>query len=426
MPHRRGARAPVGATPGHAGGVRRTGGTGLIAGTTWPPASVAGLRLRLPPDPWVFAVEDTAIQLTWRALPVGTLTATTTATGSTERARTATSAVARSDGGPGALELTGLPAGTSMQVVVTDAHEVEHRRRVTTLPSLPGPERFRFATLSDLHLSTRVFGFLNTIQERPHPRVASSERAAAAAVADAVAWGAELLVLKGDLTHRGTPEDWEAVARLIDACPVPVLVVPGNHDTKGVRGALDPDEQLSAMGVPLARPVLRHDAPGVRLVIVDTTRSGVDRGRFDHVADLALAALEGAGPAFLATHHQLQPLAVPVSWPPGIGAHRHSSFTARLAEVNPATMVSSGHTHRNRRRRFGPVLVTEVGSPKDYPGGWAGYVVHDEGIRQVVRRVSAPDVMAWTDLTATAAAHLWGRWSPGPLDHRCFVHRWPT
>jgi hypothetical protein len=43
--------------------------------------------------------------------------------------------------------------------------------------------------------------------------------------------------------------------------------------------------------------------------------------------------------------------------------------------------------------------VTEVGSPKDYPGTWAGYVVHEGGIRQVVRRVAAPEVIRWTEST---------------------------
>jgi hypothetical protein len=92
--------------------------------------------------------------------------------------------------------------------------------------------------------------------------------------------------------------------------------------------------------------------------------------------------------------------------------------------ANPDTIVASGHTHRHRRHQFGSVVAAEVGSTKDYPGTWAGYVVHEGGIRQVVRRVAAPHCIAWTESTRNAVGGVWGRWSPGLRSHRCFVHRW--
>jgi hypothetical protein len=70
-------------------------------------------------------------------------------------------------------------------------------------------------------------------------------------------------------------------------------------------------------------------------------------------------------------------------------------------------------------------VVAEVGSPQDFPGTWTGYVVHEGGIRQVVRRVAAPEAMAWTESTKGCFAGLWGRWSPGTLPQRCFTHPWP-
>ena len=78
-------------------------------------------------------------------------------------------------------------------------------------------------------------------------------------------------------------------------------------------------------------------------------------------------------------------------------------------------MVTSGHTHRHRARRHGPLLVTEVGSPKDYPGTWAGYLVYEGGIVQTVRRVMAPEAIRWTQRTARMFGGAWGRWSPGRL-----------
>ena len=46
-------------------------------------------------------------------------------------------------------------------------------------------------------------------------------------------------------------------------------------------------------------------------------------------------------------------------------------------------------------------------------------------IRQVVRRVAAPDLLRWTDHSARAAGGAWGVWAPGRLGDRCFSHTWP-
>jgi hypothetical protein len=99
-------------------------------------------------------------------------------------------------------------------------------------------------------------------------------------------------------------------------------------------------------------------------------------------------------------------------------------FLDALAEAQPATVVTGGHTHRHRARRHGPLLVTEVGSPKDFPGTWAGYLVYEGGIVQIVRRVSAPEAIRWTERTAGALFGAWGRWSPGQLTDRCISHPW--
>jgi hypothetical protein len=87
-------------------------------------------------------------------------------------------------------------------------------------------------------------------------------------------------------------------------------------------------------------------------------------------------------------------------------------------------LVSSGHAHRHRRRQVDGIEVTEVGSPKDYPGTWAGYVIYERGIRQVVRRISAPEAIDWTEYTGRAVGGAWRLWSPGRLESRCFEMPW--
>jgi hypothetical protein len=390
------------------------------------------LLARLPPplSPWVFAVEDTAVQITWRALGPGSL-----------RVRCADTVVeTESTGGPGSVVLDGLPPGTTLTVEIEgEGASLSGRRgprpvprswrrlRLRTLTPPPGDELFRFATISDLHIGAHAFGFRNTMVEQPVPDELHPVRAAGAAMEELTAWGAQLMLIKGDLTHKGRGDEWAEVGRLLTKATIPVEMLPGNHDHYGGRREPDPYDALAHFGHAMTRHVASRDVPGLRIVMVDSTDAPRGGGHVRQHQAAVVAELRATGrPAFITMHHHAQRLAVPTFWPPGIPGLEATRFLGAVAAVKPATMVSTGHTHRHRRRSLGPVLLTEVGSPKDFPGTWAGYVVHEGGIRQVVRRIMRPDLLAWTDYTAGAVGGAWGLWSPGLLGHRCFTHPWPV
>jgi hypothetical protein len=128
----------------------------------------------------------------------------------------------------------------------------------------------------------------------------------------------------------------------------------------------------------------------------------------------------------LLVHHQPQRFRVPTHIPLGVSGPAARHFTKAISAANPAMIASSGHTHRHRRHSVAGIPWTETGSPKDYPGTWTGYVVHEGGIRQVVRRVSTPSEVQWLDRTHTVALGTWGHWSIGRLSARCFTHPWPA
>jgi 3',5'-cyclic-AMP phosphodiesterase len=380
------------------------------------------LLARVPPPerPWVFAVEDTSVQLTWRALAPGTV-----------RVGAADTVVeVETDGGPGAVVLDGLPPDRSVTVTIGgDAAgalpTAWRRQRVRTLAPPPGDELFRFATISDLHIGATAFGFRSTMREapgaEPHPR-----RSARAAMVELTEWGAQLLLIKGDLTHKGRLGEWEEIGKLLAETSIPVEMLPGNHDHYGRGDDPDPYMALAHLGHEMTRHVSSRDVPGLRIVMVDSTDAPRGGGHVRHHQAAVTAELRATRlPGFITMHHHSQRLPMPTFWPPGIPSLEAARFLGAVAAVKPASFVSSGHTHRHRRRQVGPLVLTEVGSPKDYPGVWAGYVVHEGGIRQVVRRVSPPDVLAWTDYTAGAVFGAWGLWSPGLLSHRCFSHSWP-
>ena len=296
---------------------------------------------------------------------------------------------------------------------------------VTTLAPPPGPELCRLATVSDIHVGDGwTFGILPTVTDPLGPADLPNPRAASAALRELGAWGASLLVVKGDVTHHGALAEWEAAGRLLAAGGMPVVATRGNHDVRP--GHVEGGAALAAAGVELASGgVVVRDVPGLRVVVADATRRHHHTGSVRPILADVLDAVAGAdGPALLAMHHQLQRLPFPTHWPPGVLGPESGRFLRALRRANPDVLVTSGHTHRHRARRAGSVVITEVGSPKDHPGTWAGYAVHEGGIRQVVRRVADPRVLRWTEDTKRALFGIWGRWSPGRLDDRCFSHAW--
>jgi 3',5'-cyclic AMP phosphodiesterase CpdA len=287
----------------------------------------------------------------------------------------------------------------------------------------------RVATVSDLHLGATAFGHRKTIVERPEPDVAHPVRCATAAFGDAGRWGAETIVAKGDLTNNGHVDQWRSYAQLVDGAQVPVLAMPGNHDRAWKTGSagLGPEDAARTFGFEMASPLLVVDRPGVRMVLVDSTSGRHNRGSLAGTADAvvqAVAETERGASALVLLHHQLHQHPVHEGWP--VGVHRGATvdFLDRLASTRTPVLVSSGHTHRHRRWEHRGVVVTQVGSTKDYPGVWGGYVVHEGGIRQVVRRVARPDCVAWTEHTRRAALGAWRYISPGPRSSRCFTLAW--
>lgn len=424
--------------------------------------TTAGPAVRRSPWPVrAFAVDDTSAQLTWRASPaeglrleIGDVVAHPEATAQAELAlsvifslspphRAGLRAPAERGpsslagqwrrrtldpawpAGPGSVVVDGLTPGTTYDVVAR-AEGVPSflAGRLRTLRPPGGRLLCRFATVSDVHIGERHFGILGRIHDGaagetyPH-------RALQAAMAEAVDWGAELMVVKGDLTRFTAAAEVRDAGRLIAACRVPVETMLGNHDNQhGVDGRAI----LESQGVDVSWQPRARDLPGLRLVLLNTTH-GVPHHHGGQVpADVsrraAALAAEAGTPAWVGLHHPPETHRLPTVYPPGIPWDESRVLLSGLAAAQPATFVTCGHRHRNRRYRYGPLVISEVGSTKDYPGVWAGYRVFEGGLIQTVRRISRPDVMAWTESTRRAMNGQWHRWAPGRLEDRCFTVRW--
>ncbi|MEM9467910.1 MAG: metallophosphoesterase [Actinomycetota bacterium] len=376
------------------------------------------LPFTAPPTVEVFAVEDTTAQLVWRRLPAGELTAL-----AHHRTGAAEHPLGRADE-PGAADLLGFEPDTTTRVEIRVDGRPIAERMVTTAPTIDDGPITKIATISDLHLGEEGFGLVRQFRESrdvvPYPL-----RCALAAVKEAEAWGAELLVIKGDITELGKAPEWELFDALLSAISIPVVAVPGNHDTVAKRDSVDATVELQQRGL-FPAPVHHLDLANVRVVLADSTVPKHSWGRLGRHRDALVDAVAIDRPAMIFTHHHLEDRRYPWFWPLGIQRFDNAGLVRDLAETNPDLLISSGHTHRTRVRFEAGIAITEVGSTKDGPGVWAGYTVHDHGVRQVVRRVAEPSCVSWTDRTHAVVAGIWGRWSPGRLADRSMTHRWPS
>ena len=320
-------------------------------------------------------------------------------------------------GGVAVVEVHGLRPETEHTFEFTsDRGHSLGQVSLTTRHSL-GEIRTRFATISDIHLGLERFGVghkLTDDGDTPY-----TFRCARAAIDEALAWGAELLIVKGDLTDTGGTSEWDLAERLFDGIDVPILFTPGNHDVSP-KQELSPKAGSASLGLAHA-PVQINNLSGVRIVVADTSRDHRGTGDLARVGAEVLESVKDAGPVFLAFHHNIQRTPVPWFWPAGISSSNARPVVEELAATNPQTFISSGHTHRNRLHWLGParaIPYTEVSATSDYPGVWAGYEVSNLGIRQTVRRISEPSALAWTERTRRVLGTVWPRWSQGRLHDR--------
>lgn len=320
--------------------------------------------------------------------------------------------------GAAVVEVAGLAPDTGYTAVLSDSDgrslgELTFRTR----PRL-GEVIARFATVSDVHLGAAEFGPAKRIQDDdPTPHTLRCGRAA---VAECAAWGAELLLVKGDLTDTGVRDEWVLAQQMLANAPIPFRVTPGNHDQWKTR-ELDPGEGASMLGVS-ADPVQTVELDGVRLVLADTSKPNKGTGDMARMRNDLVEAATTDTPTFIGIHHNIQRLPIPWFWPPGTPSTNAMPVVDALAAANPSLFLSSGHTHRNRAHHLGPdgrVTYTEVSATADYPGVWAGYEVTERSIRQTVRRIASPEAVSWTESTRAALAGVWPRWSQGQLSDRC-------
>lgn len=154
----------------------------------------------------------------------------------------------------------------------------------------------------------------------------------------------DALVITGDLTQNGTPEEYARVRELVAPLELPPHVLPGNHD---LRGPLREAFGLPGQG---EEPVSYAVNLGpLRLVCLDSIVPGIDGGALDggrtEWLDRALGE-EPEKPTVLAMHHPPLVTGVPSFDEIGLAPESRAELATVLARHPQVARVIAGHVHR--------------------------------------------------------------------------------
>ncbi len=147
-----------------------------------------------------------------------------------------------------------------------------------------------------------------------------------------------LVVISGDLTDKGLRYEYEEARTWTDRFEVPMLVAPGNHDSRNV-GYVHFEELYGPR-------YLTYRLPGVYLVAADSSEPDLDEGRVGRsIYPWVEEALDAAGADELkvfVTHHHLLPI-------PGSGRERNilqdAGDVLKILSDRGVGLVLTGHKH---------------------------------------------------------------------------------
>jgi len=168
----------------------------------------------------------------------------------------------------------------------------------------------------------------------------------------------DLMVASGDLVEDGKPEEYRRLQQMLARLPVPLCLMPGNHDRRApLREVFGDHDYLGDSG----RIHYHRDVRGLRLIALDTVIEGRSGGDFDDTQLQWLDALlrdAPEQPALVFMHHPPVPTgfsrmdSIAIDAP---SAQRLGEVIARHAQVRA---VLCGHVHRSVQVAWQGTLVS--------------------------------------------------------------------
>jgi Icc protein len=154
----------------------------------------------------------------------------------------------------------------------------------------------------------------------------------------------EALLLSGDLADNATGAEYEQLKALLEPIDAPLYPLAGNHDDRGaLRRAFD------LPGVDDEFVQYAADLGPMRLVVLDSTVPGEDRGELDSGRlDWLEAELAAAPevPTLVALHHPPVVIGIPVWDEIGLSAADQHALGKVLERHPQVRRLVAGHNHR--------------------------------------------------------------------------------
>jgi len=267
-----------------------------------------------------------------------------------------------------------------------------------------------FAQISDTHIVTKD---TDEVLYADH----NARLAEAVASINVEPTSISAVLATGDLTQWGAETEFDELAEILAPLTMPVLPVPGNHDTRAGMRRCFPD-------LPWA-DAEHHSwvvtVGGVRITGFDSTIPGEDGGVFDTDRERWLSdvlAEPAAGPTILTMHHP--PFVTGIDWMDRSGLVGIDRFENVLRGSGAVDRIACGHLHRPISAVVGGVLAevgpaTAVHVALDLEPDAPKRIVRDPtGYR--ILRVDGPSIVGHTRWVGTGETPFAPAWAIAELE----------
>ena len=170
----------------------------------------------------------------------------------------------------------------------------------------------------------------------------------------------DLVFATGDLVDAGTPEEYRHLRHLLAPLPMPVHLVPGNHDDREAMRQVFPDHTYLP-----PRGFIQYvvDGGGLRIVALDTLLPGSPAGLMDaeRIGWLDARLREApATPTLIFMHHP--PFQTGIAYMDGIGLEGADALADVVRRHPQVERIACGHLHRTIQARWAGTAVSTAPS----------------------------------------------------------------
>jgi hypothetical protein len=256
----------------------------------------------------------------------------------------------------------------------------------TTLPAPVGEELGRFALISDPHVSLKD-------ENRKGRFFIESAAILREVLEKAAELKAEFAVIPGDITNMGTEDEYVYCKALLDKAPLPLQLIPGNHDY--------PDRGFWEKYFGAARFCFKKY--GFTWIGVDTSGGRL----LPEDAGVIKEALEKDEKVIVCTHYHF--LAPPrIDHNPNVGIKNGAEYKELLELMQKkGVRIYAGHQNICSNATFGAMHQLNLPQPPQFPCEWLLVRVFANGFYNQAIPINSEVMRQWSRRSGNAAAEFY-------------------